>query len=130
VALRLDVAIGVGGLADAGMPELALHPPDVRATLEQPSRKGVAGGVIRPVGELGAFEQRNPNLLDEERIADQVAARGREDHLALLGRPLVEGAVEVDRLEVTAQRFQQRRARLHPLSLPFFGGATAPLPLL
>jgi hypothetical protein len=52
VALRLDVPVGVGGLADTGVPKLTLHPPDVRAALEQPGREGVSRGVIRPVGQL------------------------------------------------------------------------------
>ena len=34
VPLRLDVAVSVGGLTDAGVPELSLNPPDVRATLK------------------------------------------------------------------------------------------------
>jgi len=38
---RSDVAIGVGGLADAGVPELSLNPPDVRTALEQPGRERV-----------------------------------------------------------------------------------------
>jgi hypothetical protein len=41
VALRLDMSVGVGGLADAGVPELPLDPPDVRAALEQPRRERV-----------------------------------------------------------------------------------------
>jgi len=53
---RSDVAIGVGGLADAGVPELSLNPPDVRTALEQPGRERVPSGVIGPVGELGAAE--------------------------------------------------------------------------
>ena len=47
----LDVAIGVGGLADASVPELPLNPPDVRAALEQPGRKGMPRRVIWPVGD-------------------------------------------------------------------------------
>src|SRR5207247_1640884 len=54
---------------------------------------------------------------------DEVAARGREDHLALLGRPLFNGAVQVDRLEVTAQRLQERRARLDPPILAVLRGS-------
>jgi len=41
--------------------------------------------VIGPIGELGPNEQGLPDLLEEEGIADEVAAGGREDHLALLG---------------------------------------------
>lgn len=52
VALRLDMPIGVGGLADAGVPELALDPPDVHPALEQPGRERVPCRVIWPVGEL------------------------------------------------------------------------------
>lgn len=103
VALRLDVPVDVASLADAGVPELSLHPPDIRAALEQPGRERVSGGVIRPVGELGLAEQGLPDFLEEEGVADEVAARGREDHLTLLGRPFFNGAIEVDCLEVSAQ---------------------------
>ena len=39
MAVRLDVPVGIGGLANAGMPELSLDPSDVRAALEQPRRE-------------------------------------------------------------------------------------------
>jgi hypothetical protein len=45
-------AVGVGSLADAGVPELSLHPPNVGAALEQPGREGMPRGVVGAVGEL------------------------------------------------------------------------------
>jgi len=88
VALRLDVPVGIRGLANAGVSELSMNPPDVRAAFEQPGRESVPRRVIRPVGELGPAEQGLPDLLEEEGVADEVAARGREDYLTLLGRSL------------------------------------------
>ena len=55
--LGLHVAIGVGGLPDAGVPELALDPADVGAALEQPGRARVPCRVVLPIGELGAAQQ-------------------------------------------------------------------------
>jgi len=79
--------------------------------------------VIGAVGELRLVQQGLPDLLQEEEVADQVAARGREDHLALLGRPVFEGAVQIDRLEVTTQRLQERRASLDPSILAVLRGS-------
>jgi hypothetical protein len=80
-------------------PELPLDPPDVRATLEEPGREGVPGGVIRPVGQLGAAEQRLPDLLEEEGVPDRLrerwarldppvfaVRRGRDRHRPLMVR--------------------------------------------
>jgi len=53
MALGLHVAVGIGGLADAGVAELSLNPPDVGAALEQPGREGVPRGMIGAIGELG-----------------------------------------------------------------------------
>src|SRR3989442_14384930 len=93
--------VGVRGLADTRVPELLLDPPHVRACLEQHGGESMPRGVIRAVGELGLAEQRFPDLLEEEGIADEIAARRREDHLPLLSRPLRDGPAEIDRLEVT-----------------------------
>ena len=48
MAVRLNVSVGVGGLADTGVAELSLNPPDVSAAFKQPGREGVPRGVIRP----------------------------------------------------------------------------------
>jgi hypothetical protein len=66
VTVGLDVAVGVGGLADVRVAELSLHPPDVRAALQQPGREGVPCGVIRAVGKLASADQGLPDLLEEE----------------------------------------------------------------
>ena len=49
VALRLDVPVGVGRLADARVAELLLHPPQVRPVAQQPGGEGVSGRVIAAI---------------------------------------------------------------------------------
>src|SRR4029453_8101470 len=74
-------AVGVGSLADAGVPELSLHPSDVGAALQQPGRERVPRRVIRPVGELGPAEQGLPDLRRRGRSlrAPRAPLAGRRD---------------------------------------------------
>src|SRR5213592_2088120 len=82
---------------------------------------------MRAVGDLGPAKQGLPDLLGEEGVADEVAARGREDHLALLRRSALDVAVHIDRLQVSMLNLPSVSPRtLNRLSLeerPGFAGA-------
>jgi hypothetical protein len=98
--LDLDVPVGVDGLRDRRMPELALHPPDVRPRVQQPCRVAVPGRVVFPIRELGAGQQGLPDPLLELGVPDGISPGRGEHELPLLGRPILKRPVEVDRLEV------------------------------
>jgi len=119
-------------------PELPLDPPDVRATLEEPGREGVPGGVIRPVGQLGAAEQRLPDLLEEEGVPDRLrerwarldppvfaVLRGRDRHRPLMVRCSAVAA-STSRGPSSWLKYFRWRAfalRLAPLPMEYFRSA-------
>jgi hypothetical protein len=71
VALRLNVPVGVGRLADARVAKPLLDPPQVSAVAQQPGGEGVSGGVMAAVRELrlGQKRKRLLDLLEELRVA-------------------------------------------------------------
>jgi hypothetical protein len=77
VALRLNVPVGVGRLADARVAKPLLDPPQVSAVAQQPGGEGVSGGVMAAVRELrlGQKRKRLLDLLEELRVAGDSSQR-------------------------------------------------------
>jgi hypothetical protein len=52
VTFRCEMAIGALGLLDRGVPELILHPTEIRSLLKHPGRVAVSHSVGLPVRQL------------------------------------------------------------------------------
>ena len=76
VSLPLQVSVGALRLLDAGVAELVLDPPKVRAALEHPRRVGVPHGMGLPIGQFGG-----PDLVTAASVLTGRSGPGRPSNL-------------------------------------------------
>src|SRR5215813_15498844 len=112
------------GLLDCAVPGPVAHGEDGRgldaegfAALRAPGDEGMPGAVLLAVAELGPLQERLPDVLQEARVAGELAVLPQEHPLPLLGRPAVHLSVEPHRLAVALQPAREVRIEWHPAVL-------------